>query len=82
MGNGCWWPPAAKSRHRSCQRRMCGQLLLPLRIKQRGKAWSCDKEDACGQQLLVAASSKEQTQKLAKEDVWTLGHLRKHLNTL
>ena len=81
MGSGCWLPPAAKSRHKSCQRRMCGQLLLPLRTKKRGTAWSCDKEDAYGQQLLVAASSKEQTPKVPKEDVWTLCHLRKHLNS-
>ena len=60
---------------------MCAHLLLPPRAQQQRTARSCDKEDACGQRLLVAASSKEQTQKLAKEDVWTLGHLRKHLNT-
>ena len=65
-----WEAPATRSRHRSCQRRMCGQLLLPLRAQQRQTAWTCDKEDACGQRLLVAASSKEQTQKPPKEDVW------------
>ena len=106
MDNSSWWPPATKSRHRSCQRRMCGrwvtcasrsweapatgsrhrscqrkmcgQLLLPLRTQQQQTAWSCDKEDACGQRLLVAASSKEQTQKLPKEDVWTAAAASAH----